>query len=51
MLDGKMPTNTAKAIVSLMEDDTEMSLKITGPSRIQGSRLPGGGFPSQPHSP
>lgn len=33
MLDIKMLTNTAKDIVSLMADDTEMCLKITGPHR------------------
>lgn len=40
MLDGKMPTNTATAIVSLMAGDTEMSLRITGPKQDSGQQAP-----------
>lgn len=33
MLNGKMPTNTATAIASLMAGDIEMSLRIIGPKQ------------------
>lgn len=35
MLEGKTLTNTAKDTASLMPDDTEMCLKITGPHKTK----------------